>query len=316
MSFFNKKKILITHNGCFHADDLFACATLVLWCEKKKQSFKIIRTRDEEKIKNADIVFDVGGIYNDELNRFDHHQKGGAGKRLITSIIMRENSIEYSSFGLIWKKFGPELCSGDMEVWKKIDSRIVAPIDAGDNGIDIIIPKFEDIIPYEVSQAFLAFSPTWKESNSNIDDIFVNQVYSVKKIIEREIKVTTDDEEAKQIIINVYNKSSDKKIIILENSFPRYLYQSTLSKLQKPIYVVLPSSQGNYWKVEAIIKGLGTYESRKLLPESWRGFLDNDPKLAKITGVPDVFFCHRSGFLIGAKSKEGAIKLAEKALLA
>jgi uncharacterized UPF0160 family protein len=308
MSIFTKKKILVTHDGTFHADDLFACATLILWCEKKKQPFKIIRTRNENIVKNADIVFDVGGIYDENLNRFDHHQKYNSGAR--------SNGIEYSSFGLIWKKFGPELCSGNAEVWEKIDSKIVAPIDAGDNGIDISVPKFKNIIPYDASQIFLAFSPTWKESRKNISNAFFEQVSYIKKIIEREIKDAMDDEEAKQIIIDAYNKNSDKRIIILENAFQRYLYQSVLSKLQEPIYAVLPSNEGNYWKVEAIIKNPGTYESRKLFPEQWRGFLDNDPKLHEITGVPDAFFSHRVGFLIGTKSKEGAISLAEKALIA
>ena len=39
MSFFNKKKILVTHNGSFHTDDVFACATLALMLEKENKSF-------------------------------------------------------------------------------------------------------------------------------------------------------------------------------------------------------------------------------------------------------------------------------------
>src|ERR1035437_8212255 len=94
---------LITHNGSFHTDDILACATLCLMLEKKGEEFEIIRTRDEEIIKTGDYVFDIGYIYNPDLNRFDHHQSGGAGKR--------ENDIEYSSFGLVWNKFGVELCA-------------------------------------------------------------------------------------------------------------------------------------------------------------------------------------------------------------
>jgi uncharacterized UPF0160 family protein len=40
-----------------------------------------------------------------------------------------------------------------------------------------------------------------------------------------------------------------------------------------------------------------------------------DEELQKISGVSDATFCHRGLFLAGAKSKEGAIKLAEIALL-
>jgi uncharacterized UPF0160 family protein len=95
MSFFNKKKILVTHNATFHADDIFATATLSLLLGGK---VKVIRTRDEEIIRTGDYVYDVGGEYDASINRFDHHQKGGAGKR--------ENGIPYAAFGLLWKTYG------------------------------------------------------------------------------------------------------------------------------------------------------------------------------------------------------------------
>ena len=76
-----KTKKLVTHNGSFHSDDVFACAALILLLEKKGEKFKIIRTRDEEVIKKGDYVFDVGSVYDGAKNRFDHHQVGGAGKR-------------------------------------------------------------------------------------------------------------------------------------------------------------------------------------------------------------------------------------------
>ena len=62
----NLIKKLITHNGSFHADDLFACAVLFLLLEKRGEKFEIIRTRDENILKNGDYVFDVGGIYDVE----------------------------------------------------------------------------------------------------------------------------------------------------------------------------------------------------------------------------------------------------------
>ena len=92
------KKILVTHNGSFQSDDIFAAAAISILLEKAGEPYEIIRTRDPEIIKTGDYVFDVGGIHDEATNRFDHHQIGGAGKR--------ENGLEYSSFGLVWKKFG------------------------------------------------------------------------------------------------------------------------------------------------------------------------------------------------------------------
>ncbi|MCE9517420.1 MYG1 family protein [Candidatus Nomurabacteria bacterium] len=99
MSFFTKKKILVTHNGTFHADDVFATATLSLLLDG---NIKVIRTRDPKIIASADYVYDVGGEYNLYKNLFDHHQKGGAGKR--------ENGIPYAAFGLVWKSYGAAIC--------------------------------------------------------------------------------------------------------------------------------------------------------------------------------------------------------------
>src|SRR3989338_6295073 len=132
------KKILkaVTHDGSFHTDDVFAAATLSLYLENLGKKFEIIRTRDEEIINSADYVFDVGGIYNAEKNRFDHHQVGGAGKR--------ENEIPFSSFGLIWQKFGVEV-TGKKEVADFIEQKLVLPVDANDSGVDLYFPK---ISPY------------------------------------------------------------------------------------------------------------------------------------------------------------------------
>ena len=136
----NNKK-LVTHSGSFHTDDIFACATLSLFLEKKSEQFEIIRTRDEGIITSADYVFDVGGIYDPEKNRFDHHQKGGAGKH--------DDGIEYSSFGLVWDKFG-EALSDSKETKDIIERRLVEPIDAFDNGMNLVELKHK-VVPYLIA---------------------------------------------------------------------------------------------------------------------------------------------------------------------
>jgi uncharacterized UPF0160 family protein len=304
MSFFKKNKICVTHDGTFHADDLFATATLSIL---NNGNIEIIRSRDPEQIKKGDYVYDVGGEYNAEGDLFDHHQRGGAGART--------NGIPYSSFGLVWNKYGEQIC-GSLEVANRIDQKIVQPIDAVDNGVDIVKPIFDGIFPYGAEGIFLSKKPTWKEENKNINKIFEDQVGAVEKLLIREIEVAKSDVEAVAIMMKVYSESKDKRIIIIENDFPRYLYQNTLSKVPEPIYLVFPSGHSSMWKVEAITKSQETMESRKLFPESWRGFFNDDPKLKEITGVADAVFCHKAGFLIISSSKEGAIKLAEKALIA
>jgi len=122
------KTRIITHNGKFHTDEVFAVATLKLVL---KDEVEIIRTRDEEIIKTGDYVVDVGFIYDEEKNLFDHHQVGGAGERA--------NGVPYASFGLVWKKFCRKL-SNDDEVADIFDKRIVQFIDATDNLMSAYTP--------------------------------------------------------------------------------------------------------------------------------------------------------------------------------
>ncbi len=306
MNIFKKKKICVTHNGAFHADDLFATATLSIL---NNGNIKIIRTRDPKMFAKGDYVYDVGGENDPERNKFDHHQKGGGG--------VRENGIPYSSFGMVWKKYGEEIC-GSKELAERIDRKIVMPIDANDNGVDISKPNFQNVFAYSTEAIFLSESPTWKEDNSNIDSIFKKQVNKIIPLLKREIKIAKDDIEGQDIIIGAYKNSSDKRVIVLDLDLPRYLLQGTLCNFPEPIYFVYPSYRGGKvlgWKTEAVRKSSDTMESRKLFPESWRGLMEDTGKLKEVTSVPDAQFCHTSGFFLTVGSKEGAIALAEKALL-
>ncbi|MFZ3011834.1 MAG: MYG1 family protein [Minisyncoccia bacterium] len=294
----NSKK-LITHNGSFHADDIFACATLSLILEKAGEEFEVIRTRDEEIITTGDYVFDVGGIYDESLNRFDHHQKGGAGKR--------ENNIEYSSFGLVWKKFGEKLTGGE-KAKMIIDRHLVAPIDASDNGFDLVESKHE-IFPYLIQDFFRVLRPTWRETDLDVDRMFLKSVQIAKEILSREIIYAQDSVLADETILSIYENTENKKIIVLDKNYDK---KEVLEKLTETIYIVYPRSTDNSWGVEAIRKDFKSFENKKNLPNSWAGLKDNE--LQKITGVSDAIFCHRALFMAVAKSKEGAIKLAQIAL--
>lgn len=294
-----KNNKLITHNGSFHADDVFACATLCLVLEKKGENFEIIRTRDEEIIKNGDYVFDVGGFYDENLNRFDHHQKGGAGKR--------ENGIEYSSFGLVWKKFGNKICNGE-EVVKIIDDRLVAPIDAFDNGFDLVENKYQ-ISPYFIQHFLLAMRPTLREENLTNDDMFLKSVLFAKQVILREVVHVEDAIFSFQKVVSVYKKTKDKRILVLDENFQN---EESLTTLKEPLYIIYPRKDDGLWGVRAVRENPRTFNNRKDFPVKWAGLRNEE--LQKITGVEDAVFCHKGLFLAVAKSKEGAMKLAELAL--
>ena len=305
----NKKLIkLVTHDGSFHADDIFACATLSLMLEKKQEKFYIIRTRDQEIIDNSDYVFDVGGIYNEKLNRFDHHQKGGAGERP-ASPSQGGEGIPYAAFGLVWKKFGEELC-GSRKAAEIIDKKLVASIDAHDNGYDLVENKHE-ISPYSIQHFFYSMKPTWQEENVTDDEMFLKCVEIAKEVLLREIIQAKDGVLAEDLVVSIYKNTKDKRIIVLDKHYP---FEYILNNFSEPLFVVCPSKdKRNKWGARAVREDPKTFKNRKNFPASWAGLRNEE--LVKVTGVPDAVFCHNNLFMAVAKSKEGAIKLAELALL-
>ncbi len=297
----NKKLKLVTHDGSFHADDIFACATLSLMLENKQKQFEIIRTRDEDIINKADYVFDVGGIYDAKSNRFDHHQTGGAFKR--------ENGIACSSFGLVWRKFGLEV-AGKKESADFIEQKLVMTVDANDNGIDLYKNNFPEISIYTLQDVLSIFSPTALEDIEKDEQFFKALVWA-KEILSREIKKANDQMEITKIIVDFYKKAKDKRLIIIDKpKVSRYEIWNALQKFPEPLFAVYGDNED--WSIVAMRKTEDSFGNRKDFPKSWAGLRAKE--LQDMTGVKDAVFCHNNLFLAVAESKNGAIRLAELAI--
>jgi len=273
--------------------------------EKEGLDFEIIRTRDPEIIKNGDYVYDVGGVYDEKANRFDHHQKDFNEKR--------ENGILYSSFGLVWKKFGEEIC-GSKEIANRVDKRIVQQIDANDNGISISTSIIPSVVPYGIHDIIFTFHPNFKEENPDDYGAFLKALKFVKNILIKEIEEAKDLDYIHKYIFNVISSNkSDSKILILDEFIPREKIYIEMINYPDFLFVVVPRNiKKEDWKLIILLKKVGSFEGRKLLPESWAGL--RDEKLQNVTEVKDAIFCHRALFMAIAKTKEGAIKLANLAI--
>jgi uncharacterized UPF0160 family protein len=77
-------------------------------------------------------------------------------------------------------------------------------------------------------------------------------------------------------------------------------------------YVVYPDETGGNWRVQAVPVSPESFESRKALPEPWRGVRDEN--LSRISGIEGCIFVHASGFIGGNKTKDGALEMAKRAL--
>lgn len=287
----NQAPVIATHNGNFHADDVFAVAAL----KHLFPSATIIRTRDLEVLAKADIVLDVGGIYDAEQGRFDHHQKGGAGAR--------ENGIPFSSFGLVWQKYGLEICANDQEVANSLDKNLVSTIDAIDCG------HVEGVqTGISLSQAISMFNPTWQEEG-DFDSCFDEAVAFASRLLTRFIAAASGGANAKSIVANAIDKAVDPRVIVLDKYTP---WKTTVLRLsQDALFMVYPSQTGQ-WRIQTVPVELGSFEDRKKLPTPWAGL--SDKELQDVTGLDDAMFCHNGLFIAGCASFENTMKMAEMAL--
>jgi len=284
-------KTIATHNGNFHADDVFSIAAL----KSILPSIKLIRTRDLELIGKADIVVDVGGEYDADADRFDHHQRGGAGER--------ENGIPYSSFGLIWQKYGLEICQGNQDVANAVDAGLVSTIDAIDCGHVEGVTK-----GITLSQTISMFNPTWQE-DSHFDTCFDEAVEFASRVLTRFIASANGGISAKAIVAKAIDDAEDPRVIVLEKYTP---WKRTVHALsEEALYVLYPSQTGE-WRIQTVPVELGSFEDRKSLPKPWAGL--SDKELKEVTGIDDAMFCHNGLFIAGAESFESTMKMASIAL--
>ena len=285
---------IVTHSGSFHADDIFAVATLLL----VYPDAKVIRSRESVDWEKADIVLDVGGIYDPIKNKFDHHQKEGAGKR--------DNGIPYASFGLIWKHFGEKLIGTEEQ--EIIDSKLVAPIDAIDNGVVVSTPDFEGVREYSVQDFLFSYVDSSRTDAEYLFETFMKLVGIAKDLLVREIDHAKVVAIGMQKVKEIVNKTENKRIIVLPEDLP---WGKAISNIPEALYVVYPRKEGS-WGVKAVRKDVNRFETRKPLPEAWLG--KENEALAQVSGVSDALFMHKGRHLAAAESKEGAIKLAQIAL--
>jgi uncharacterized UPF0160 family protein len=284
-------KTIATHNGNFHADDVFSVAAL----KSIYPSFKLIRTRDLEIIGKADIVIDVGGEYDPAAGRFDHHQRGGAGER--------ENGIPYSSFGLIWQKHGLEICQGNQDVANAVDTGLVSTIDAIDCGHVEGVSK-----GISLSQTISMFNPTWQE-DSHFDACFDEAVDFASRVLARFIASANGGISAKSIVAKAIDNAEDPRVIVLEKYTP---WKTTVHALsEEALYMIYPSPSGQ-WRIQTVPVEPGSFEDRKPLPKQWAGL--SDKALKEVTGIDDAMFCHNGLFIAGAESFESTMKMASIAL--
>jgi uncharacterized UPF0160 family protein len=285
-----------THDGRFHADEIFALAVLKLVFP----DLEIVRSRDENVYKTADIIVDVGHIYDPENLTFDHHQRGFSLKR--------ETGIPYASFGLVWKKFGKSLC-GSTEAAEYIDSVIVQAIDADDNGIEIIQTIVDGIRFHTLSDIIESYVPRYV-NDEKVQKGFDRALNFAISYMKRQIKLAKElFEVALPIIRNTTKIAEDPRILIFKKFDKTWL--NLISQESENARFVIFATHRKTWAIRSVPQKGKKFEYCKLLPLEWGG---RQKDFAAVSGVDDALYCHNGCFLAEAETLEGARKLAVFAL--
>lgn len=290
---------IVTHSGSFHADDVFAVATLQMYLNEETE---LIRSRDEEIIEKADWVLDVGQVYDPHNKRFDHHQPGAP---------VRENvGIPYAAFGLVWKEFGKELC-GSQAVADLVEEKLVLPIDANDTGVELYTLNEYGIAPLSITDVIKSFESIDATTEEQLID-FKEAVGFAKHLLSQTIKKQTFKQtEVEALQKEVDTNGVEGNIFVTDHPFGTNLFipYENIAILVRPE----TNQPDTNWIAKVIPKHTHTFENRAAFPSEWGGLQDEE--LAKVSGIQDAVFSHTKNFIFVAKSKEGAVQAAKQATI-
>ncbi|KAG9222835.1 hypothetical protein CCMSSC00406_0000476 [Pleurotus cornucopiae] len=285
----------------------------------------ISRVWDPAILQTCDIVVDVGAVYDESKQLFDHHQ------RSFTEVFGHGFTTKLSSAGLVYKHFGKEVISNVTQLptddekvetlWLKMYKEFIEAIDAIDNGI---AQYPADVKPLYRSRTDLSsrvghLNPTWNESvDAQAVDVLFGKASALtgEEFLGRLKYYANAWLPARNLLIasiaNSLNVDPSGKIIVFEQFLPWKEHLFELEEQQqtpedsKAIYVVYPDEMAGAWRIQAVPVSPESFQSRKALPEAWRGLRDDE--LSSVSKIEGGIFVHASGF-IGGESLHAVMNL-------
>lgn len=236
-----------------------------------------------------------------------------------------------SSAGLIYTYFGEKVIASILKnkkditlpkeslllVYKKVYENFIREIDAIDNGVQICDGEPRYQITSHLSARIGHLYPSWncKENIDIMSQFNKGQQMAGDEFVDRIISYTTIWLPAREIVRNSMNNAEkiheSGEIIELSVPCPWKQHLFDLEKelnLVKKFKYVLFINDDNDWRVMAVPHEPSSFMCRKFLHKDWRGL--SAEKIAKLSGVDDAVFCHATGFVGGAKSRDGVLKMA------
>jgi uncharacterized UPF0160 family protein len=306
--------VLVTHSGKLHCDEVFAYAVLrlALGLREPGKDHTLARTRKPEVIEAADIVWDVGFVFDPATSRFDHHQRGAP---------VREDGLPFSSAGLVWRVYGERAVAALLKpsgsevfaatIAAELDEKVVRPIDENDNGVSVGGSLQRDVLG--LATLVSDFNPTWDDPAGSGptagDAAFLEATGLVLTMLRRRVEGLRARLAAEAIVLAAHGAGEDPRVLVLDRGMP---WKNVVFAHNLPVlFTVSPASNGN-WMLDTMSPEPGSFEQRLPLPEAWAGL--QAEALAAETGVADAVFVHLRRFVGAAKSRAGALAMARKAL--
>ena len=317
---------IATHDGAFHCDEALGCHLL-----RRTRAFAgaaIDRSRDGERWAKADVVIDVGAVYDAEKRLYDHHQ------REFAETFGRGFGTKLSSAGLVYKHYGEEIVREALtrakrgeapdektveKIYVKMYEEFIEGVDAIDNGVNMYDTdakaKYKDNTG--LSARVKRLNPAWDEpftpekqmeqfekavalTGGEFDDVLE---YYASKWLPARSHVESALDKAKSV-------HESGEILYLETFCPwkEHLYELEAERQMTtlPKFVLWQDPKG--FRVSTISLSPSSFEFRKGLPTAWRGLRDDD--LSKASGIPGCVFIHAAGFIGGNATYDGALAMA------
>ena len=317
------------HDGSFHSDDVLCVALIkktiidyeraTSYNRKRKmkiRSCKLFRTRSESLLRRSHLVLDVG--CEDRITpiqvRFDHHQKDPFPDTY-------PNGVKMATCGKLARWLYQDL---DPDYYEFLKDHLLYTVEAIDNGqnleeLDIKLPaNYLSFIPLfnpRVYELDYITHPIWMEEEMDFQDA-VNITIRILERLDAAYYQSKKDTATLSKALEKYDGKGHLKLdthvamqLLIEENNRRILEGKEETKI---MLVSFPHSSGNKYMLQAVVKGIGTFDSWIKLPKEWRGLRGADLNVS--SGTMGGVFVHNSGFL-GAWDNYEAILTAVKATL-
>lgn len=280
---------VVTHSGGFHADDVLAWALVRTFYAPDAE---LVRSREPEVVAAAELAFDVGGEYDPDRLRFDHHQPSYSGP--------------LSSAGMVlaWLEDTGRVESG---LAAALRTALVDYVDAVDNGRrtpPADVPDFATLVEIINSGC---------QTPQELDHGF-HQASEMARLLVERIKLGYEEHKlAEAMVRDAMDEALEtgSRVLMLD-AFLRWkpVYFANGGESHPTDFVLFPGTERD-WRVVAIPPEEHSFAQRRSLPESWAGL--RDEALEAVTGVPGSVFCHKNRFIAVFRTRDGALTALERA---